>query len=179
MERLKPRDCEKAIFSVYDAVIFFILLFLATSIISFQMNRRSIDLDQRSYDSKYCQNSRRAFLSATIPEARFISEEGEVIRRDTKVRTLLYEQIHLESEGISRENITYSQAIRSLGNSHFSEYWILHADSPIGDLIIHQHGYLENTDQIRSSLRSDTSSTSFTEESFDGMEITITLYLKR
>jgi len=166
----------KGVFSLYDAVLFFVFLLIASSVLTFYTSTNIDRIEERDHLSDYCRKTRRAILSSTIPETGYHYSEGYVNRTDITVRRLLIEQVQLESSGIDRENFSYAEDISRLIDQHISERhnWFLQVSSAsTEDILIGEQGLLEETD-LQKHLGNDVVSSSWYEE---GTDIMISFYL--
>ncbi len=172
------RGNKRGVFTLYEAALFFVFLIIASSIISAYASYPGEDFNTRKNFSRYCEESRKALLGATIEETGYISKEGqEVIRRDVTVRMLLLEQIYLEGIGVPRENFSYQHDIRILANRHFRYNWILRASSDgTPDLIIGRNELFDSVDDMQDRLSGNATSSTWSDEGFEG-RVEITLYL--
>lgn len=166
----------KGIFTLYEAGLFFVFLIVASTIISTYVNYPGDSHNQRSNFSRYCEESRKALLGATIKET-YYQDGGRIFRRDITVRELLIEQIYLETTGIPRQNFSYQQDIRKLANDHFRYGWILRASSTEGpDLMIGPNGLIVDLNHMDRVTTGTITSSSWEEYGKEG-KVEITLYL--
>ncbi|MGM0406027.1 MAG: hypothetical protein ACQEQM_07800 [Thermoplasmatota archaeon] len=171
----------KGIFSLYDAVLFFVFLMIAASVLTVYSSNRLDTIQERSYSQDYCEHTRRAILSSTIPDTGYNYSQGFVNRTDMTVRALLIEQLYLESLGIERENFTYTENISEMVNDHIQKRydWYLEVSSDFTeDMVISSDGLVENTD-FKENLDNDVLSSSWFEEGLREEKIIITLYLTK
>jgi len=172
---------KKGVFSLYDAVLFFVFLMIAASVLTVYSSNRLDTIQERGYSQDYCQHTRRAILSSTIPDTGYNHSQGFVNRTDMTVRGLLIEQIYLESLGIQRENFTYAEDISEMLNGHIQERydWYLEASTDFTeDIVISSDGLVENPD-FKGNLGNDVLSSSWYEEGLREEKIIITLYLTK
>ncbi len=171
------RRDRRGVFTLYEAGLFFVFLMIASSIISAYATYPSDDFSQRRSFSRYCEESRKAILSATVKETSYSDVSGKVIRKDISVRTLLIEQLFLEKNGIPRENFSYQRDIRRLANGHFRYNWILRASSSGNpDLIIGRNGLIQDLNEMYRLTKGTVTSSSWEEFGPDD-KVEITLYL--
>lgn len=165
-------------FTLYEACFFFVLLMLASSIISaYYLYPKSVGNTRGDFGA-YCENSRRAFLEATVPETYYVYRGENVFRKDLSVKELIVEFIYLEEGGIERDNITYGRDIIALGRKHFDDFWLLRAVSDSGtEIRLSNRGVSGGGSSIRSSSDREYSSSSWDETGMDGGTIEITLFL--
>ncbi len=172
---------KKGVFSLYDAVLFFVFLMIAASILTVYSSNRLDTIQERSYSQDYCRHTRRAILSSTIPNTGYNHDQGFVNRTDMTVRALLIEQIYLESLGIERENFTYAEDISKMVNDHIQNRydWYLEVSTDFTeDIVINSGGLVENTDH-RENFGNNVLSSSWFEEGLREEKIIITLYLTK
>ncbi len=172
------RGDKRGVFTLYEAALFFVFLMIASTIISAYSNYPGDDFNSRRNFSRYCDESRKALLGATVEETGYIGLTGqEVVRMDVSIRMLLLEQIYLEGIGVPRENFSYQHDIRLLANRHFRYNWILRASSDgVSDLIIGRNGLIHDVEAMRSRLSGTVTSSSWSDEGLEGT-VEITLYL--
>lgn len=165
-------------FTLYEACFFFVLLMLASSMISvYYLYPKSVGGTRGDFGA-YCEDSRRAFLEATISETYYVYEDEKIYRNDLSVKDLVIEFIYLEEDGIERENITYGRDIIALGRKHFEDLWLLRAVSESGtELRLSNRGISDGGSSIYSSTEGEYSSSSWKEIGMDGGTIEITLFL--
>lgn len=174
------RRNKKGVFTLYDTVLFFVFLLIASSVISaYSAYPRDTD-DGRIRFSDYCHGSRQALLGATLRETSYTDLDGnEVIRRDVTVRMLILEQLYLESIGIPRKNFSYPEDISDLANRHLGDSWMLRASMEgLPDLVIDRRGLVDGISDSRSNLTGSVTSSTWQDEGYEG-RVEITLYLYR
>lgn len=172
---------KKGVFSLYDAVLFFVFLIIASSILTVYSGSRVGTLQERSYTRDYCEHTRSAILSSTIPDTGYYDTYGFVNRTDMTVRGLLIEQVYLESFGVARENFTYADDISQMVDAHIEDRydWFLQTSTNLSeDMVISKRGLEENID-LKSRLGDDVVSSSWYEEGLREEKIIITLYLTK
>lgn len=171
----------KGVFSLYDAVLFFVFLMIAASILTVYSSNRLEELQERSFSSDYCEQTRRAILSSTIPDTGYNYTDGYVNRSDTTVRTLLIEQIYLESLGIERENFTYAEDISLMVDAHIQRKydWYMEISANFTEDMSISGGGLVESDDFKDNFGDDVISSSWYEEGLKGEKIIITLYLTK
>lgn len=106
--------------SVYDALIYFAFLLIATTILSFysvemEKNREFInDLDL----SDYCEDTRKTVMRCTVWETNYTDPSGnKIIRNNITVESLLLEGLNLMNEGVEKKNISYYDDIYELASN--------------------------------------------------------------
>ncbi len=171
----------KGVFSLYDAVLFFVFLMIAVSVLTVYSSNRLGDLQERSYSRDYCEQTRRAVLSSSIPETGYTYSQAYITRTDMTVRALLIEQVYLEGLGIERENFTYAEDISSMLDNHIKDRydWYLEVSANFTeDLVIGSGGHVDVND-FRGYFGAEVISSSWYEEGLKEEKISITLYLTR
>lgn len=177
MDRLR-RDREGS-FTLYDAVLFFLFLVIASTILmTYASESRSNDID--SIDNEYCETSRKAILSSTVPETHFIHDDEKVVREDYSIKNLLLEQFLLEKNGVPRINFSYDSSICDIVNEHIRDdySWFIRLHSSYHTLIIGNDGYV-GSDTFEEGFDENTVSSSSTMTDYDGNSIEITFFLYR
>ena len=164
-------------FTLYDAGLFFVFLMIASSLVTVYAFRTSRTVDERLSNAEYCEDARKAFLSATIPRTRYDHNGEEVFRKDMSVRALLLEQVYLENRGIARENFSYVEDIRRLGNEQFEELWGIVVDGQDPDeLVFCSRGIRSDRGSLKDHLGEDVITSSWREDGLGGREVEIIFY---
>lgn len=164
-------------FTLYDAVLFFLFLVIASTILmTYASESRSNDID--SIDNEYCETSRKAVLSSTVPETHFIHDDKRIVREDYSIKNLLLEQFLLEENGVSRSNFSYGSSICEIVNDHIRDgySWFIRLHSSYHTLIIGNDGYVRS-DAFDERLDENTVSSSSTITDYEGNSIEITFFL--
>ena len=165
-------------FTLYDAVLFFVFLLIASSIIGYYGNHTSDIYTERNLSSDFCDDARKAILSSTVNETSFNSSSGVVIKEDESIRNLLIEQMYLEKHDIERDNFSFSDDIVDLVNNHIkSKIWIIKVISEgTDDLVLWKKGEIDPDIEISKILGHDFVASTFKEDGIEG-DVEISLYL--
>jgi len=166
-------------FTLYDAVLFFLFLVIASTILmTYASESRSNDIE--SIDNESCETTRKAVLSSTVPETHFVHDDKNVTREDYSIKNLLLEQYLLEQNGIPRSNFSYGSSICETVNEHIRDdhSWFIRLHSSYHTLIIGNDGYV-GSDTFEERLGENTVSSSSTMTDYDGNPIEITFFLYR
>lgn len=177
MDRIR-RDRDGS-FTLYDAVLFFLFLVIASTILmTYASESRTNDID--SIDKEYYETTRKAVLSSTVPETFFIHDDQKVVRKDHSIKNLLLEQFLLEQNGVPRSNFSYGSSICDTVNEHIKDdhSWFIRLHSSYHTLIIDSDGYV-GSDTFEDKLDDNTVSSSSTITDYDGNPIEITFFLYR
>jgi|GEM_PF-5117575 len=168
------------VFTMYDAVLFFVFLLLATAVLSVYATFPSDGDHQGRISMGRCMETRRAVLASTISETYYNDGESEIVRRDISVRALILEQIYLEREGVPRDNFSYPNDIRVLVNRHLDDHWALSVSSSgIDDLIIHRGGITDDIGDISGRFRGETISSELVDTDLADLDVEIVFYIFR
>lgn len=169
---------DRGTFTLYDALLFFVFLMMASAILSVYAGYPSQGEFQRSTLYNQCMETRRAVMSSTIPVTYYELDETRIYREDLSVRQLLLEQVYLEMNGVPRESFDYPWTIRSLVNGHTEHNWAMSISCGVlDDLIIYRGGVRHDISDIRSLFRGNTVSSGFVETGLCGENIHITFYI--
>jgi hypothetical protein len=113
----------KAQSSLFDALIFFVLMMIASSVIFVYstMLSQSQDISEREEMRIYAENTRDVVMDATLNETWYEDINGEIIRKppgDTTIRNLILEEMLLMNSGVPRENfmLGYEKDIKLILN---------------------------------------------------------------
>lgn len=135
--RKMVRD-QKAQSALFDALMFFVLMMIASSLIFVYSTllSQSQDISEREEMRIYGESTRDVIMDATLNETWYEDINGDIIRKppgDTTIRNLILEEIYLMNSGVPRENfmlgyerdirITLNKLIRS--GYHYAMYAIL------------------------------------------------------
>lgn len=173
----KLKNNRKGSFTLYDAVLFFLFLVIASTILmTYASQSRTSNLD--TIDKEYCESTRKAVLSSTIKETHFIHDGEKIIREDRSIRSLLLEQFVLERDGVPRANFSYEDNICNIVNEHIrNDYsWFIRLHSTSHVLTIGDDGYLNTTFEEKMRKNTISSSSTITDYEGDSIEITFFLY---
>jgi hypothetical protein len=96
--------------ALFDAVMFLVIMIIASSIISVFADQFSKDaaLSQRDELMDYAMDTSEAVFGATLNSTWYEDEDGNIITRppgDTKVMNLILEELYLIRAGIPPENL--------------------------------------------------------------------------
>jgi hypothetical protein len=107
--------------ALFDAVMFLVIMIIASSIISVFAEQFSKDaaLSQRDEMMEYAMDTSEAVFGATLNSTWYEDEDGNIITRppgDTKVMNLILEELYLIRAGIPPENFVlgYERDIQML-----------------------------------------------------------------
>ncbi|MFW6040990.1 MAG: hypothetical protein ACOC85_04060 [Thermoplasmatota archaeon] len=170
----------EGVFTLYDAVLFFVFLIIASSFLLICVSPTFEKPRDRRMSFDHCEKTRRAILSSTIEYTSYIQGNENISREDITVRRLLLEQMYLEKKGIARRNFSYNEDISNLINRHIdNRTWLLIVTTCGNeDLIIGKDGMMDIDDDISSVLGLDYVSSSWKEIGIDGEEVEIIFYLE-
>ncbi len=175
----KIKNNRRGSFTLYDAVLFFVFLVIASTILmTYASESSSNDIDK--IDKGYCETTRKAVLLSTVQETYFIYNNENVTRKDFTVKNLLLEQFIMELKGIPRNNFSYDHNICPIINNHIRDdcSWFIRFHSSYHDLTIGDEGYVK-PDTFKEKLGENTVSSSSTMSDHEGNPIEITFFLYR
>ena len=129
----KITEDDKAQSAIFDAVIFFIVMIIASGLISIYSSQYSKDLElmEREDLQLYTRETAEVVLGATLNSTWYEDISGLIIKKppgDTTVLSLILEELYLLDDGVPKENFVlgYEQDIKTLirnlvtSNHHFA-----------------------------------------------------------
>jgi len=168
----------EGVFTLYDGVLFFVFLLIASTILSAYIMYPSNSDHRQTITYNKCMETKRAIMSATIPVTSYQDAGVTYYRENHRVRNLILEMVYLIDEGISRENFTYLKDITSLINGHLDVYWALSIDSTsIENFVLHRNGISEDFDSVRRGYDGNIISAGSVEFGLENEEVNIIFYI--
>jgi len=115
MMKLNRDECGQL--SLYDALIYFTILLVASTALffySFEMERDE-DFTRTEEMSKITEETRLSIMRSTVPETTYVDKNGDEIQRENNnVESLIVEKLYLIDKGIESDNISYGEDIERL-----------------------------------------------------------------
>jgi hypothetical protein len=98
--------------ALFDAIIFLIVMIIASSLVSVYANQysKNVDLNAREDMMNYARNTSEVVFAATLNSTWYQDENREIILRqkgDTKVMNLVLEELALLDYGVLKENFAF------------------------------------------------------------------------
>lgn len=182
----KISEDEKAQSALFDAVIFLIVMVIASSLISIYSSQYSKDVEliEREDLQLYTRETAEVVLGATLNSTSYEDINGQIISKppgDTTILSLLLEELYLLDDGVPKVNFVlgYEQDIKTLirnlvtTNHHFALQGFYKNESKnegynvfISDIVPNyqtkEEAILDQTDYSQLMPRSNLASTRFT-----------------
>lgn len=165
--------------SVYDALIYFAFLLIATTILSFysfemEENREFVN-DMNL--TNYCEDTRSSVMRTTIDKTSYKNKTGVVIyRRNKTVESLMLEGLYLIEEGIKKENVEFFDDIDLLVSNLIRNdlEWLITAEYDGESIIIsYKEISYSNIDNALNSIKGNLYSSSWREPMIKEKEGTV------
>ncbi len=136
---------QRAQSSLFDALMFFVLMMIASSLIFIYSTllSQNQDISEREEMRIYGENTRDVIMDATLNETWYEDINGDKIRKppgDTTIRNLILEEMFLMNSGVPRENfmlgyekdikMTFDKLIRS--GYHYAIHAVLSKEGELG-----------------------------------------------
>lgn len=131
--RRKIKEDESGQSALFDAVMFFIIMIVASSLITVyaQEHSKDVELEERQDMMEYARECAEVVLGATLSSTWYEDIQGRKIEKppgDTTVLTLIVEELYLLDFGVPKENFAlgYEKDIKTLtrnlvaGSYHFA-----------------------------------------------------------